>query len=72
MSWEKFGNYFSDRPPAWLQPSLKLEWMLTTANAANPNLSQMWAVKILVTFYDIHGRKVEVTYMSDSFVINFV
>jgi hypothetical protein len=26
MLWYRFGIYFYDRPPAWRQPSLKLEW----------------------------------------------
>jgi hypothetical protein len=30
-------DYFYDRPPAWRQPSLKLEWVITTANAAGTN-----------------------------------
>jgi hypothetical protein len=33
MCW-RFGIYFYDRPPALRQPSLKLEWMLTTVNAS--------------------------------------
>jgi hypothetical protein len=33
----RFCNYFYYRPPAWHQPSLKLEGVLTTANAAGTN-----------------------------------
>jgi hypothetical protein len=33
----RFGNYFYERPPAWHQPSLKVEGVLTTANAAGTN-----------------------------------
>jgi hypothetical protein len=36
MLWYRFGNYFYDRPPA-CQPSLKLEWVLTTVNATGSN-----------------------------------
>jgi hypothetical protein len=34
MLWWRLGNYFYDLLPAEHQPSLKLEWLLTTANAA--------------------------------------
>jgi hypothetical protein len=34
-----YALFFYDRPPAWRQSSLKLEWMLTTANAAGINRS---------------------------------
>jgi hypothetical protein len=37
MLWLRFGNYFYDRPLAWRQPSLKLEWVLTIANATGTN-----------------------------------
>jgi hypothetical protein len=33
----RFGSYFYDRPHAWHQSSLKLEVVLTTANAAGTN-----------------------------------
>jgi hypothetical protein len=35
MLWQRFGNHFYDRPPAWRQPSLKLEWVLTIATGTN-------------------------------------
>jgi hypothetical protein len=37
MLWERFGHFFYDWLPARRLPSLKLEWMLTTANAAGTN-----------------------------------
>jgi hypothetical protein len=33
----KIRHLFYDQSPAWRQPSLKLEWMLTTVNAAGTN-----------------------------------
>jgi hypothetical protein len=35
--WYRFRNYFYDRPPAWCQHSLKLERVVTTANAVGTN-----------------------------------
>jgi hypothetical protein len=37
MLWYRFGIYFYDRPPAWRQPFLELEWVLTIANATGTN-----------------------------------
>jgi hypothetical protein len=47
-------RYFYDRPPAWRQPSLKLEQLLTTTNAARTNSgarnNKFWSPILRLTF----------------------
>jgi hypothetical protein len=45
----KIRQLFYDRPPVWRQPSLKLEWVLTTANATFCKLLlNVYFVEVLV------------------------